>query len=103
MEPIGITPKSGIWRASYRRSLIENILGCSETEAYASAMQLARWCGCIDHFERECRRVLEGVRLELHVRRTADDELRYAIMDNIVSMVKAAGFREAGLVLATAS
>lgn len=102
MEPSGIAPKSGIWRASYRRSFAESILKCSENDAHAFASQLAMWCSNAEHFENDCQRVLEEVRRELHERRTADDRLRFAIMDNIVSMVRAATFPQDILSLAVA-
>jgi len=91
MDSGGIAGKAGIWRASWRKTLVDHILACSEHEAHASAKQLTKWCPCAVHIERERRLVAEAVRGAMSGQRTPDDHLRHAIMENVISVMGDSG------------
>lgn len=82
MDASGITPKSGIWRASWRGTLADAIIGCREEEACAAAQHLARLG--LETLTRDLQRVRDEVTERVGSLETVDSRLRHAVMKSVL-------------------
>jgi hypothetical protein len=85
MDACGITPKSGIWRASYRLSLADAIIACREDDACDAARHLARLG--LETLARDLQRVRDDVMERLGAQLTVDSQLRRAVMDSVLDRI----------------
>lgn len=85
MDSSDITAKSGIWRASYRRTLADAIVSCREEEALDAAQHLSRLG--LETLTHDLRRVRDEVLADLGPHQTPDALLRSAVMRTVMEVV----------------
>ncbi len=82
MDAGSITPKQGIWRASYRLTLRDAIIGCREAEACEAARHLAQLG--LETLHRDLQRVKDEVLEHLGSHQTIDAQLRQAVLRTVM-------------------
>src|SRR4051812_47889841 len=79
----GNTGRPGIWRASYRKSIVDAIVSCSEESANGFAAQLQEWCPNAGQMKRELDRITAEISSRIRGADTPDNRLRLAILERV--------------------